>query len=104
MCGRRRDETRRMIVCDDCKDVFDLDCLEPALDDLPRTSWFCLNCSDRQRNNNRSISPEDDDMNSDDDDSQTSSSTSDYMSDSTVETRRRPKYVSDYGVNQDRFI
>jgi len=33
------------LVCDSCEEMYHLSCIEPAVNEIPRKSWFCANCT-----------------------------------------------------------
>ncbi|CAJ1971945.1 unnamed protein product [Sphenostylis stenocarpa] len=33
------------LVCDSCEEMYHLSCIEPAVKEIPRKSWFCSNCT-----------------------------------------------------------
>ncbi|TKY56089.1 Methyl-CpG-binding domain-containing protein 9 [Spatholobus suberectus] len=43
-CGDKADGTD-CLVCDSCEEMYHLSCIEPAVKEIPRKSWFCANCT-----------------------------------------------------------
>lgn len=84
-----------MIICDNCKEAYDLCCLSPPMHHLPRTPWYCSSCNQQRDKQSKLCDIDDDDgVGGDDDDSaiETSSNSTDNdddTSDSEVETRQR---------------
>ncbi|KAG4975810.1 hypothetical protein JHK86_035284 [Glycine max] len=43
-CGDKADGID-CLVCDSCEEMYHLSCIEPAVKEIPRKSWFCANCT-----------------------------------------------------------
>nr|KYP46224.1 Histone-lysine N-methyltransferase MLL3 [Cajanus cajan] len=43
-CGDKADGTD-CLVCDSCEEMYHLSCIEPAVKEIPRKSWFCATCA-----------------------------------------------------------
>ncbi|KAK3230541.1 hypothetical protein Dsin_002422 [Dipteronia sinensis] len=43
-CEQKADE-RDCLVCDSCEDMYHVSCIEPAVKEIPPTSWYCVSCT-----------------------------------------------------------
>lgn len=42
-CGEKA-EGRDYLVCDSCEEMYHISCIEPAVEEIPTKSWYCINC------------------------------------------------------------
>ncbi|KAL5776818.1 hypothetical protein ACOSP7_009744 [Xanthoceras sorbifolium] len=43
-CEQKADG-RDCLVCDSCEDMYHVSCIEPAVKEIPPTSWYCVSCT-----------------------------------------------------------
>nr|GMD18196.1 histone-lysine N-methyltransferase 2C isoform X3 [Ipomoea batatas] len=48
VCGCT-DTTLKMLICDNCNDIFHLSCCNPHVKKVPYDEWFCLSCLRKKR-------------------------------------------------------
>ena len=45
ICGGK-DSPEIQLFCQKCKNYFHMDCVSPALEDIPEEDWYCSGCKD----------------------------------------------------------
>ncbi|XP_057773250.1 PHD finger protein EHD3 isoform X2 [Salvia miltiorrhiza] len=43
-CCREKADGKTGLICDSCEEMFHISCIEPAVTEIPSSSWYCANC------------------------------------------------------------
>lgn len=44
ICGEIED-VKNCLVCDSCEEMYHVACIEPAIEEIPQRSWYCVSCT-----------------------------------------------------------